>query len=158
MPARVWVVMPTYNEADNIEGIVRAVLTELDRLAPGDHSVLVVDDSSPDGTGEIADKLALELPAVQVLHRTVKSGLGHAYLAGFAKALQNGAEVLIEMDADFSHDPRYLGDLLAAVKRRDHRRGDDARRALGEDARLRHADRGDVPDRVHAGKTCLERL
>ena len=119
MPARVWVVMPTYNEADNIEGIIRAVLVELDRLAPGDHSLLVVDDSSPDGTGEVADKLALELPAVQVLHRTAKTGLGHAYLAGFGKALEGGAELVIEMDADFSHDPRYLGDLLGAASEAD---------------------------------------
>jgi dolichol-phosphate mannosyltransferase len=116
MPARVWVVMPTYNEADNIEGIARAVLAELDRVAPSDHALLVVDDSSPDGTGEIADRLALELPAVQVLHRTAKSGLGHAYLAGFAKALEAGAELLVEMDADFSHDPRYLADLLSAAE------------------------------------------
>jgi dolichol-phosphate mannosyltransferase len=119
MPARVWVVMPTYNEADNIEGIVRAVLAELDRLAPGEHTLLVVDDSSPDGTGEKADKLAFELPALQVLHRTAKTGLGHAYLAGFGRALEGGAELVIEMDADFSHDPRYLGDLLGAAENAD---------------------------------------
>lgn len=119
MAARVWVVMPTYNEADNIEGIARAVLGELERLAPGDNALLVVDDSSPDGTGEIADRLALELPAIQVLHRSAKTGLGHAYLAGFEKALAGGAEFVIEMDADFSHDPGYLGDLLAAADNAD---------------------------------------
>jgi dolichol-phosphate mannosyltransferase len=111
--------MPTYNEADNIDGIVRAVLAELERLVPRDHTLLVVDDSSPDGTGEKADQLALELPAIQVLHRTAKTGLGHAYLAGFGKALEGGAELVLEMDADFSHDPRYLGDLLAAVANAD---------------------------------------
>jgi dolichol-phosphate mannosyltransferase len=111
--------MPTYNEADNIEGIARAVLGELERLAPGDHALLVVDDSSPDGTGEIADRLALELPAIKVLHRSAKTGLGHAYLAGFGKALEGGAEFVIEMDADFSHDPGYLGDLLAAAANAD---------------------------------------
>ena len=119
MPAQVWVVMPTYNEADNIEGIAHAVLAELERLAPGNHALLVVDDSSPDGTGEIADRLALERPSVQVLHRTAKTGLGHAYLAGFEKALEGGADLVIEMDADFSHDPRYLGDLLAAAENAD---------------------------------------
>jgi dolichol-phosphate mannosyltransferase len=111
--------MPTYNEAANIEGIARAVLAELDRLVPGEHALLVVDDSSPDGTGEIADRLAAELPAVEVLHRTEKTGLGHAYLAGFERALEGGAELMIEMDADFSHDPRYLGDLLNAAKNAD---------------------------------------
>lgn len=119
MPARVWVVMPTYNEADNIEGITQAVLGELERHAPGDHALLVVDDSSPDGTGEIADRLALERPAIQVLHRTAKTGLGHAYLAGFEKALEGGAEFVFEMDADFSHDPGYLGDLLSAAENAD---------------------------------------
>jgi dolichol-phosphate mannosyltransferase len=111
--------MPTYNEADNIEGITRAVLAELDSLAPGEHALLVVDDSSPDGTGEIADRLALELAAVHVLHRTAKTGLGRAYLAGFETALEGGAELVIEMDADFSHDPKYLGDLLNAARNAD---------------------------------------
>jgi dolichol-phosphate mannosyltransferase len=119
MQARVWVVMPTYNEAANIDGVVRATVGELERLAPEDHALLVVDDSSPDGTGDIADALARELPAVRVLHRTTKTGLGHAYLAGFARALSEGAELLIEMDADFSHDPRYLRDLLAAAETAD---------------------------------------
>jgi dolichol-phosphate mannosyltransferase len=119
MQARVWVVMPTYNEAANIDGIVRATAAELERLAPGDHAILVVDDSSPDGTGDIADGLARELPSVHVLHRGTKSGLGHAYLAGFAHALNGGAELVFEMDADFSHDPSYLGHLLAAAENAD---------------------------------------
>jgi len=116
MRARVWVVIPTYNEAANVERILRATILELDRLEPDDHRILVVDDNSPDGTGSIADRVALELPAIEVLHRQSKSGLGHAYLAGFARALAGGAELVIEMDADFSHDPRYLGELLAAAE------------------------------------------
>jgi dolichol-phosphate mannosyltransferase len=115
MAARVWVVMPTYNEAMNVERIVHAVGAELDRLAPGEYRILIVDDNSPDGTGELADKLARELGTVEVLHRPAKAGLGHAYLAGFAHALGRGAQLIIEMDADFSHDPRYLGDLLEAA-------------------------------------------
>ena len=119
MSARVWVVMPTYNEAPNVERIVRAAGAELERLVPGDHQILVVDDNSPDGTGAIADRVAEELPAVLVLHREAKSGLGHAYLAGFDQALEGGAELVIEMDADFSHDPRYLGELLEAAQSAD---------------------------------------
>ena len=119
MHERVWVVMPTYNEAANIDGIVRATLAELERVAPERHTVLIVDDSSPDGTGEMADALSRELPAVQVLHRTAKTGLGHAYLAGFAQALNGGADLVIEMDADFSHDPAYLGNLLDATQSAD---------------------------------------
>ena len=111
----VWVVMPTYNEAANIEGIVRATAAELERLARDAHRILIVDDNSPDGTGEIADRLAASPLAVDVLHRAQKSGLGHAYLAGFARALDSGAELVIEMDADFSHDPRYIGPLLDAA-------------------------------------------
>jgi dolichol-phosphate mannosyltransferase len=113
--ARVWVVIPTYNEADNIEPIVRAAAQELDRVAPHAYRVLIVDDNSPDGTGAIADRLAVTTDVVEVLHRERKDGLGQAYLAGFARALDAGAELVIEMDADFSHDPRYLGDLLAAA-------------------------------------------
>ena len=117
--ARLWVVIPTYNEAANIERIVRAATTELERLAPGEHRILVVDDNSPDGTGAIADSLAVELDNVEVLHRGAKSGLGNAYRAGFAHALAAGAELLIEMDADFSHDPRYLGALYEAASSAD---------------------------------------
>src|SRR4051794_41906375 len=104
-----WVVLPTYNEAANVEPIVRAVLSWLP-----DARVLVVDDSSPDGTGEIADRLAAELDAVEVLHRPVRQGLGPAYLAGFGYALEHDAEYVFEMDADFSHDPADLARLLAA--------------------------------------------
>lgn len=116
MHAAIWVVIPTYNEAANVERIVRAADGELRRLVPGQYRILVVDDGSPDGTGAIADAIAAELDVVEVLHRTVKHGLGHAYLAGFARALEGGAELVIEMDADFSHDPRYLGDLLSAAE------------------------------------------
>jgi dolichol-phosphate mannosyltransferase len=111
--------MPTYNEAANISGIVPAAAAELGRLVPGDYRILVVDDNSPDGTGVIADRLAEELPEVEVLHRPVKAGLGQAYLAGFDRALSAEAELVIEMDADFSHDPRYLRDLLHASEEAD---------------------------------------
>jgi dolichol-phosphate mannosyltransferase len=109
------VVIPTYNEAGNVERVVRAVLSELDR-AGADGRVLVVDDGSPDGTGLIADRLAAELGAVSVLHRTTKEGLGGAYRAGFARALADGAAAVVEMDADFSHDPSQLPQLLAAAE------------------------------------------
>jgi dolichol-phosphate mannosyltransferase len=115
MERPVWVVIPTYNEAPNIEPIVRAATAELSRVWPAEHQILVVDDNSPDGTGQIADALAQELDEVEVLHRPAKAGLGHAYLAGFAHALAGGAGLVIEMDADFSHDPRYLGELLEAA-------------------------------------------
>jgi dolichol-phosphate mannosyltransferase len=119
MQTPVWVVIPTYNEAANIDGIVRAAASQLERLVPGGYHILVVDDASPDGTGAIADALAEELPEVEVLHRDAKTGLGHAYLAGFAHALAGGAALVIEMDADFSHNPEYLGDLLSASEEAD---------------------------------------
>jgi dolichol-phosphate mannosyltransferase len=119
MPEQVWVVIPTYNEAANIEGIVRAAVAELDRVALGAYRILIVDDNSPDGTGQIADRLSAAQPQVEVMHRAAKTGLGHAYLAGFARALTGGAELVIEMDADFSHDPRYLGPMLDAAKEAD---------------------------------------
>ena len=119
MKAALWVVIPTYNEAANVEPIVRATTAELTRLGVRDYRVLVVDDNSPDGTGAIADRLAQQVEAIEVLHRDAKTGLGHAYLAGFAVALAGGAELVVEMDADFSHDPRYLGDLLDAAKEAD---------------------------------------
>jgi dolichol-phosphate mannosyltransferase len=109
-----WLILPTYNEAENIEPLVRAVLPHL-ASAGVVHTVLVVDDNSPDGTGEIADRLAEELAPVGVLHRTRKDGLGRAYLAGFGVALAEGAELILEMDADFSHDPADLPRLLAAT-------------------------------------------
>jgi dolichol-phosphate mannosyltransferase len=112
----VWVVIPTYNEAANVEGIARAAAAELDRLVPDAHRILIVDDNSPDGTGAVADRLAESRSDVEVLHRSAKTGLGHAYLAGFERALGAGAEIVIEMDADFSHDPRYLESLLEAAE------------------------------------------
>jgi dolichol-phosphate mannosyltransferase len=119
MSAAIWLIIPTYNEAENLERIVRAALAELERAAADDHRILIVDDNSPDGTGVIADQLAAALGAVEVLHRPAKGGLGQAYLAGFTHALDAGAELLIEMDADFSHDPRYLPDLLLAARSAD---------------------------------------
>lgn len=119
MPARIWVVMPTYNEAGNISGILSAAHAELGRAVPGDYRILVVDDSSPDGTGRLAEAMADEVGAIEVMHRPGKDGLGHAYLAGFARALAGGAELVIQMDSDFSHDPRYLRDLLRASEEAD---------------------------------------
>jgi dolichol-phosphate mannosyltransferase len=109
-----WLVLPTYNEAENIEAMVRAALPQLASTGM-EHRVLVVDDSSPDGTGQIADRLADELGAVEVLHRGRKEGIGPAYLAGFRHALTAGAELLLEMDSDFSHDPADLPRLIAAA-------------------------------------------
>ena len=113
-PGSVWVVLPTYDERDNLEPLVRAVRTQLSGVAP-DHTILVVDDSSPDGTGELADRLAREDSHVKVLHRPRKEGLGQAYLAGFEVALCAGAELILEMDADFSHDPAYLPRMIEAA-------------------------------------------
>ena len=113
-PPATWLVVPTYNEAANIERFVRAVLPQL-AAAAGAHRVLVVDDSSPDGTGDIADRLAAELEHVQVLHRREKDGLGRAYAAGFARALAGGAELVIQMDADLSHDPEHIPALIDAA-------------------------------------------
>jgi dolichol-phosphate mannosyltransferase len=114
--AQVWLTVPTFNEVGNVERIVRAALEQLERLVPDDHRLLIVDDASPDGTGALADALADELPAVEVLHRPAKQGLGRAYLAGFERALAGGAELVIVMDADHSHDPAHLGQLLAAAR------------------------------------------
>lgn len=119
MEARVWVVIPTYNEAMNIERIIRAAGAEMERLVPREHRLLIVDDNSPDGTARIAEGLAEEMGTVEVLNRPAKTGLGHAYLAGFDHALARGAELIFEMDADFSHDPRYLGDLLGEAEHAD---------------------------------------
>ena len=113
MPAA-WLILPTYNEAENVEAIVRAALAQLATTGL-DHTVLVVDDGSPDGTGEIADRLAAELSEVRALHREAKAGLGRAYLAGFEVALAAGADLILEMDADFSHDPADLPRLIAAA-------------------------------------------
>jgi dolichol-phosphate mannosyltransferase len=108
-----WLILPTFEEADNIEPMVRTALEHL-RSTGREHRILVVDDASPDGTGQIADRLAAELDEVQVLHRPGKGGLGPAYLAGFEVALAGGAELVLEMDADFSHDPADIPRLIAA--------------------------------------------
>ena len=97
------VIIPTYNERDNLESIVTRV-----RAAVPAADILIVDDNSPDGTGEIADKLAASDPRVHVMHRPGKSGLGTAYVAGFGWALDHGYDVMVEMDADGSHDPQDL--------------------------------------------------
>jgi dolichol-phosphate mannosyltransferase len=110
-----WLVLPTYNEADNLEPLVEAALANL----PADARVLVVDDNSPDGTGEIADRLAATEERVEVLHRPRKEGLGPAYLAGFRRALEGGAGFVLEMDSDFSHDPADLPRLVAAAESAD---------------------------------------
>jgi dolichol-phosphate mannosyltransferase len=117
-----WLILPTFNEADNLENMVRSALPRLAEASP-EHHILVVDDNSPDGTGRIADRLAEETERVEVLHRAGKQGLGRAYLAGFARALESGAELLMEMDCDFSHDPADLPRLIRAA--------DDADLVLG---------------------------
>jgi dolichol-phosphate mannosyltransferase len=114
-----WLVLPTYNEAENLERMVHAAR---DYLRAGDH-ILVVDDNSPDGTGQIADRLVAEVEGVEVLHRGAKEGLGRAYLAGFGYALEHGADLVLEMDCDFSHNPADLPRLIAAA--------DDADLVLG---------------------------
>jgi dolichol-phosphate mannosyltransferase len=106
------VCLPTYNERDNLEPMVRALADVL----PEGGRVLVIDDNSPDGTGEIADRLAAELPWLDVLHRPEKQGLGRAYVAGFHRTLAEGADLVLEMDCDFSHDPKDLPRLIAAVE------------------------------------------
>jgi dolichol-phosphate mannosyltransferase len=108
----VWLVVPTYDEAANLEAIVAAAREQL----PPERRLLVVDDNSPDGTGEIADRLATEHEDVEVLHRPRKRGLGPAYVAGYRRALAGGAELVAQMDADFSHDPADLPRLLAAAE------------------------------------------
>jgi dolichol-phosphate mannosyltransferase len=116
MSGEAWLILPTYNEAENIEAIVAAAGDVLAKAAPEGHRVLIVDDGSPDGTGEIADRLAAEHPWVEVLHRAEKNGIGPAYIAGFKHALAGGAAYVMEMDSDFSHDPADLARLLDAVR------------------------------------------
>lgn len=111
MPERVLVVVPTYNERTNLPLLVPQVLAQDPRI-----EMLIVDDSSPDGTGELADQLAAEDPRIHVLHRKVKEGLGKAYLAGFRWALDRGYDLIFEMDADFSHDPKFLPEFLRAAE------------------------------------------
>jgi dolichol-phosphate mannosyltransferase len=113
-----WLILPTYNEAENIEPLVRAVLPQLES-AGLPHTVLIVDDSSPDGTGQIAERLAAEIEPVRVLHRERKEGLGRAYLAGFEVALAEGADLVLEMDSDFSHDPSDLPRLIEGAQEAD---------------------------------------
>lgn len=124
----VTVVVPTYNERENLPHLAAAVLLH-------GYSLLVVDDGSPDGTGDVADSLAAEVARVSVIHRSEKQGLGPAYGAGFERALADGAEVIVEMDADFSHNPADLPRLVAAV-----RQGADL--AIGS----RYVPGGDTPD------------
>jgi dolichol-phosphate mannosyltransferase len=108
MDVKAVVCLPTYNERENLERMLRA-------LADKGVEVLVIDDNSPDGTGELADRLAAELGFISVLHRERKEGLGPAYLAGFRRALAEGADLVLEMDADFSHDPADVPRLVAAA-------------------------------------------
>lgn len=112
--------LPTYNEMENLESMIRELAVALDTLR---DRVLIIDDGSPDGTGEIADKLASELPWVSVLHRERKEGIGPAYIAGFRSALAEGAELILEMDCDFSHSPADVPRLIEAA--------DDADLVLG---------------------------
>jgi dolichol-phosphate mannosyltransferase len=106
----VWVILPTYNEADNLGPVTSAILDALPAT-----TVLVVDDDSPDGTGRLADELAAGDPRIRVLHRAAKQGLGRAYLDGFAVALEGGATTVVQMDADFSHDPAALPGIVGPV-------------------------------------------
>ncbi len=112
--AGVWVVLPTYDEAENLPGIVAAVLEVLPAA-----TMLIVDDNSPDGTGALADELASRDARVRVQHRPGKQGLGRAYLDGFRQALDGGAAAIIQMDADWSHDPAALPRLLEPIARRE---------------------------------------
>jgi dolichol-phosphate mannosyltransferase len=114
-PAPVWVIIPTYNERENLEPLIAAIHAAIDPWA-ADHALLVVDDHSPDGTGDLADRLAARDSRLEVLHRSEKRGLGQAYVAGFNRALAAGAALVVQMDADFSHDPAYLRDLIAATE------------------------------------------
>jgi dolichol-phosphate mannosyltransferase len=113
-----WLILPTYNEADNLEQMVQAVLPRLAE-GGGESRILIVDDASPDGTGAIADRLASENAELSVLHRARKDGLGRAYLAGFQAALDGGAELVLQMDCDFSHDPADVPRLIAASETAD---------------------------------------
>jgi dolichol-phosphate mannosyltransferase len=104
---RVWIIVPTYNECDNVGPITEAILATVPQA-----NVLIVDDGSPDGTGELADELAKQRPNVAVLHRQAKQGLGRAYVAAYRDVLSRGADVVVQIDADFSHPVRFLPSLL----------------------------------------------
>lgn len=108
------VCLPTYDERENLAPMIEAILASVPTL-----EILVIDDNSPDGTGRLADEIAAREPRVHVLHRRGKEGLGKAYLAGFAWALERGYGLVLEMDCDFSHDPRYLPAMLAAAQEHD---------------------------------------
>lgn len=108
----IYVVIPTYNEAENLPNLIPAIAENLKNF---DYKILVVDDNSPDGTGALAEELAKKY-SVEILHRTGKLGLGSAYIIGFKKALTNGADLIFEMDADFSHDPKDLSRLIQATE------------------------------------------
>jgi len=111
---RTFLVLPTYNERENLPALIAAIQALPDKIY-----IVIVDDGSPDGTGDLADDLAGRQPTVQVIHRPGKLGLGTAYTTGFSKALEQGADLIVTMDADFSHDPKYLPALLAASRRYD---------------------------------------
>jgi dolichol-phosphate mannosyltransferase len=113
--SEVWLVMPTYNEALNLEPVIKATRAQL----PAGSRILVVDDNSPDGTGQVADRLARESDDLEVLHRPEKEGLGPAYIAGFHHVLDAGAGLIVQMDADFSHDPADIPRLLGAAEHAD---------------------------------------
>jgi dolichol-phosphate mannosyltransferase len=140
-PPTVWVILPTYNEADNVRPITAGILEALPAA-----TVLIVDDGSPDGTGQIADELAAADPRVRVRHRTAKQGLGKAYLDGFGVALDSGATIVTQMDADFSHDPAVLPTLIGPI---DH---DEADLVIGS----RYTPGGGVVD-WGAGRRLLSR-
>jgi dolichol-phosphate mannosyltransferase len=115
MAGPAWLILPTYNERENLESLIDAARRAL-ATAPEGFRILVVDDNSPDGTGELADELAGRFEEVQVLHRAGKEGLGRAYLAGFDVALRGDAGYVLEMDSDFSHDPADIPRLLDAAR------------------------------------------
>jgi dolichol-phosphate mannosyltransferase len=104
------IVIPTYNEAENLESLISAIMA-LDK----GFEILIVDDNSPDGTGRIADRLSRERPGIHVLHRAGKMGLGTAYVEGFKWAIQHGYDFVLQMDCDFSHDPKYLPTFLQNI-------------------------------------------
>jgi dolichol-phosphate mannosyltransferase len=111
---KITIVIPTFNEAKNLEKLVEQIFS----LHPA-YNIIVVDDNSPDGTGDIADALARKYPRLRVIHRPVKAGIGSAYLEGFRAALREKADLIMEMDADFSHDPIYIERLVAAAESAD---------------------------------------
>ena len=114
--AAVWVILPTYDEVDNLGAVVAGLRRALSAAGETRRRILVVDDASPDGTGAVADRLAAEFGDVAVLHRPVKDGIGAAYVAGFDLALKGGAALVVQMDADLSHDPADVPRLLAAAR------------------------------------------